>query len=206
MIDINERSHAPEKSGNRIIETSLKNLAIIYSWPSSKVAANNTPLFNYYDWTKVISEISSKFMKYIATIFEHNFYTYFFRKCYEEVDLKKVIIIFLNLATFAFSTSVFHIMCKSSYGSLYKTNKYKRIKSVPFMSRAPVLSVPFKSRAPVPSVPFTSRAHVPSVPFTSVSEKLKKKKDLSNNINCFDCFSIVLLEIALATRLIFNNQ
>ena len=36
-------------------------------------------------------------MKYIATIFEHNFYTYFFRKCYEEVDLKKVIIIFLNL-------------------------------------------------------------------------------------------------------------
>ena len=72
-------------------------------------------------------------MKYVATIFEHNFYTYFFRKCYEEVDLKKVIIIFLNLATYAFSTSVFHIMCKSSYGfhfigSLYKMNKYKRIK------------------------------------------------------------------------------
>ena len=72
-------------------------------------------------------------MKYIATIFEHNFYTYFFRKFYEEVDLKKVIIIFLNLATYAFSTSVFHIMCKSSYGfnfigSLYKMNKYKRIK------------------------------------------------------------------------------
>ena len=88
---------------------------------------------NYYDWTKEISEISSKFMKYIATIFEHNFYTYFFRKCYEEVDLKKVIIIFLNLATYAFSTSVFHIMCKRSYGfhfigSLYKMNKYKRIK------------------------------------------------------------------------------
>ena len=40
---------------------------------------------------------------------------------------------FLNLATFAFSTSVFHIMCKSSYGfhfigSLYKMKKYKRIK------------------------------------------------------------------------------
>ena len=76
-------------------------------------------------------------MKYIATIFEHNFYTYFFRKCYEEVDLKKVIIIFFNLATYAFSTSVFHIMCKSSYGfhfigSLYKMNKYKRIKKLKF--------------------------------------------------------------------------
>ena len=61
-------------------------------------------------------------MKYIATIFEHNFYIYFFRKCYEEVDLKKVIIIFLNLATYAFSYG-FHFM-----GSLYKMNKYKRIK------------------------------------------------------------------------------
>ena len=40
-------------------------------------------------------------MKYIATIFEHNFYTYFFRKCYEEVDLKKVIIIFLNLQSWS---------------------------------------------------------------------------------------------------------
>ena len=49
------------------------------------------------------------------------------------VHLKKVIIIFLNLATFAFSTSVFHIMCKSSYGfhfigSLYKIKNYNRIK------------------------------------------------------------------------------
>ena len=47
--------------------------------------------------------------------------------------MKKVIIIFLNLATFAFSTSVFHTMCKSSYffhfiDSLYKMKKYKRIK------------------------------------------------------------------------------
>ena len=47
--------------------------------------------------------------------------------------MKKVIIIFLNLATFAFSTSVFHTMCKSSYcfhfiDFLYKMKKYKRIK------------------------------------------------------------------------------
>ena len=47
--------------------------------------------------------------------------------------MKKVIIIYLNLATLAFSTSVFHTMCKSSYGfhfigSLYKMKKYKRIK------------------------------------------------------------------------------
>ena len=56
-----------------------------------------------------------------------------FRASYEDVDLKKVIIIFLNLATYAFSTSVFQIMCKSSQGfnfigSLYKMKKYKRIK------------------------------------------------------------------------------
>ena len=43
-----------------------------------------------------------------------------------------MIIIFLNLATFVLSTSVFH-MSKSSYGfhfigSLYKMKKYKRIK------------------------------------------------------------------------------
>ena len=71
--------------------------------------------------------------KYIATIFEHIFLYLFFRASYEDVDLNKVIIIFLNLATFAFSTSVFHIMWKSSYGfhlidSLFKMKKYKRIK------------------------------------------------------------------------------
>ena len=52
----------------------------------------NTPLYGLSP-VPLITMIEQKKL-YIATIFEHNFYTYFFRKCYEEVDLKKVIIIF----------------------------------------------------------------------------------------------------------------
>ena len=97
---------------------------------SSRVFYYNTPLYSLSSGPQ-INMVKQK--KCIATIFENIFLYLFFRASYEDVDLKKVIIIFLNLNLDAFSTSVFHIMCKSSYGfhfigSLYKMKKYKRIK------------------------------------------------------------------------------
>ena len=56
-------------------------------------------------------------MKYIATIFEHNFYTYFFRKCYEEVDLKKVIIIFLNLQSWTLISRLFRNVAEKCFSA-----------------------------------------------------------------------------------------
>ena len=72
------------------------------------------PIYGFSSVPK-INMIKQK--KSITTIFEHVFLYLFFRPSCEEVHLKKAFINFLNLAaTFTFSTSVFHIMCKSSYG------------------------------------------------------------------------------------------
>ena len=73
----------------------------------------NTPIYGFSSVPQ-INMIKQK--KSITTIFEHVFLYLFFRPSCDEVHLKKVVINFLNLATFTFSTSVFHIMCKSSYG------------------------------------------------------------------------------------------
>ena len=78
-----------------------------------KSAKTITPIYGFSSVPQ-INMIKQK--KSITTIFEHVFLYLFFRPSCEEVQLKKVVINFLNLATFTFSTSVFHIMCKSSYG------------------------------------------------------------------------------------------
>ena len=73
---------------------------------------------------------------------------------------------------------------------------------------SPVLPCPPCLLSPVlPCPPCLLRPVLPCPPcLLHPFPKNFKKNDLSNNVNCFDCFSIVLLEIALATRLIFNNQ
>ena len=70
--------------------------------------------------------------KCIATIFEHIILYLLFRSSYEDVRLKKVIIVLKPISTLAFSTSVFHIIYKVhwafiSISPLYKMEKYKPI-------------------------------------------------------------------------------
>ena len=63
-----------------------------------------------------------------------NFYKiklFIFKKSYEDVHLQKVIIVFINLGSLTFSTSVFHIKVHIAFVSfaLYTNlRKYKRIK------------------------------------------------------------------------------
>ena len=77
---------------------------------AASFATHNTPI---YGLSSVPQINMIKQRKSITTIFEHVFLYLFFRASFH---LKKVVINFLNLATFTFSNSVFHRMCKSSYG------------------------------------------------------------------------------------------
>ena len=96
----------------RKMMTSAKNSAKMFHPSFIKIILFYTPIYGL-SYVPQINMIKQK--KSITTIFEHVFLYLWFQASCEEVRLKKVVINFLNLATFNFSTSVFHIMCKSSY-------------------------------------------------------------------------------------------